>query len=411
MPTRRFISPLRLALMWLAVLLAATSVPASAHPMSQSAVAVSVDDHGWRLRLVLPDDRLAVAMVQVGMVPDPGPGFTAFPTLSPDLVRHYVTARIAVRDADGRVWHGVVTRIVPPSAGSGGVIKAAAPVDASRPLDSSVGPNDWRVDVDLVPPSSGPVPSSIRLDYDVITHDIITHVAVVTLERDWANGVLPNAPRLIGQLVGEDREITVARGRGSLWESWLSMLKLGIQHILTGPDHIAFLVTILLTVPLFAAGGTWRPLDDRRQIVRNALWRISAFTLGHSLSLLAASLRWLPAGGALIEQLIAVSVAVSAIHALRPIFPRREAWIAGVFGIVHGMAFATVIAELNLATGQVVVATLWFNLGIELVQLGIAAVLLPLFYGLRHQRAEWWVRNILAGVALCAAVYWFVDRL
>lgn len=407
-PLRRAALLLRLAFVWLAVSLA---MPAAAHPMSQTAVAVSVRDQGWRLRLVLPDDRLAVAMIQAGLVPDPGPGFEAFPTLSADLVRRYVAQRISAKGPDGRPLRLAMTRIVAPAAGSGGIIKAAPPVDAAKPLDTSVGKNDWLVYVDLTPAPGVPNPASIRLSYDVITRDIITHVAVVTLEQDWANGIVPDAPRLIGQLEGEDRVITVARGHGSVWESWRSMLKLGVAHILTGPDHIAFLVTILLTVPLFAAGRKWQALDDRRQMVSNAAWRITAFTLGHSLSLLGASLRWFPPGGALVEQLIAVSVGVSALHALTPIFPRREAWIAGGFGIVHGLAFATAIAELNLATGQVVVATLWFNLGIELVQLGIAAVILPLLYWSRHKRIEPWGRGALASVAFAAACVWFVQRL
>lgn len=389
----------------------AQAVPACAHPMSQSAVAVGVRDGSWRLRLVLPDDRLAVAMVQVGMVPDPGPGFVAYPKLSPDLVRRYVGARIGAIGTDGRPWRVGIVRLVAPAAGSGGNIKAASPVDATKPLDNSVGSNDWLVYVDLVPPAGEATPQAVRLRYDVITRDIITHIAVVTLEQDWQNGVLPTNPRLIGQLEGDDRTVTVTRGRGSVWESWRSMLSLGIEHILTGLDHLAFLVTILITVPLFAAGATWQPLDDRRQVVRNALWRITAFTAGHSISLLGASLGWFPPGGALVEQLIAVSVGVSALNALRPVFPRREAWVAGGFGIVHGLAFATAISELHLATAQVVVATLWFNLGIELVQVAIAAVILPLFFWWRHKPVERWVRFVLAGVALGTAIYWFITRI
>jgi hypothetical protein len=85
--------------------------------------------------------------------------------------------------------------------------------------------------------------------------------------------------------------------------------------------------------------------------------------------------------------------------------------VAGGFGLVHGMAFATVIREMALSTRQVVAATLGFNLGIELVQLGLVIVVLPALLAIRKSRWEPWVRLTIAVVALVAALIWAVQRL
>jgi hypothetical protein len=78
-----------------------------------------------------------------------------------------------------------------------------------------------------------------------------------------------------------------------------------------------------------------------------------------------------------VEVLIAVSIFVSALHAVRPLFPRREAYVAGFFGLIHGLAFATTLDLLGLSTPQRLSALLGFNLGIEAMQLAVVAAVLP----------------------------------
>jgi hypothetical protein len=374
-----------------ALLLLFTSVfgqRAMAHAMSQTQVDIRADEPGWHLHLTLPDDRLAAAFIQAGLVPDPGPGFTRYPTLQPEAVRRYVDSRIVATSPDGKRW----------------TVKAGP---ASVPTATF---NEWQIDVALTPPA-GEASAPFTLDYGVILHEDIAHVAVVTITQDWQGGVVSGASRLLGSLQGEHGKITVDHGDGNAWKSWFSLVLLGVHHILEGVDHLAFLATLLLTVTLVNVGRRWKPLDSVRPVLGNTLWRVTAFTIGHSLSLLATSLDWLPPAGQGIEVLIALSVAVSALHAIVPLYPRREAWVAGGFGLVHGMAFATVIREMALSTRQVVAATLGFNLGIELVQLGLVIVVLPALLAIRTSRWEPWVRLTIAVVALVAALIWAVQRL
>lgn len=378
-----------------------------AHPMPDSQVSVRVQAHKWRLHLVLPNDRLAMALISTARIPDPGPGFTVYPDLPHAVIARYLVENIHLHTQGGRDWPLQVASIAGPG-----------------------GPKmEWTIDVDAAVPAQSD-PQAAILDYDVIIRHVIPDAAIVALDQDWSGGQLPGQPRLLGKLEEDQRSIVINRAESGSWRALGSMVVLGIWHIAQGADHIAFLLTILLTVGLvarpLARTGTiasnnqpasafvrreWVCEGGRRRTLHDTLWRVSAFTGGHTLSLLATSLGLLPQAGQGIEILIAISVAVSAAHALVPLFPRRETWIAGGFGLIHGMAFATTIRELGLSTGQTLAATLAFNIGIELAQLGIVALVLPNLVLLRETRAEPWVRRILALGALALALVWIAQRL
>ncbi|NKJ44526.1 HupE/UreJ family protein [Novosphingobium sp. SG720] len=360
----------------------------SAHPMPDSQVSVRIQAHHWRVHLVLPNDRLAMALIATGGVPDPGPGFTAYPALPHPAIAHYVVHNMHLHTPNGADWPLRVVGIAGPA-----------------------GPRlEWTVDVDATVPL-GLDPRTAVLDYDVIIRHVIPDAAIVALDQDWGGGVLPGEPVLLGKLSEDQRSIAIARHDGGSWQALGGMVVLGLWHILEGADHIAFLLTLLLTVGLVAQGQRWAVAPGRRRVLHDVLWRVSAFTAGHTLSLLATSLGLLPQAGRTIEVLIALSVAISAAHALVPLFPRREAWIAGGFGLVHGMAFATAIRDLGLSTGQTVAATLAFNLGIELAQLGIVAIALPTLLLLRPTAAGPWVRHALGAGALVLALVWMAQRI
>ena len=378
-------------LCWLPLLLLLAALfPASAraHPMPDSGVAVRMHEGRWLMRLTLPFDRLAMALISTGRIADPGPGFVTYPVPPEQAVRDYVLANIHLASADGKPWQLRVLSLGKPAANA----------------------RNWTVDVEATAPA-GHDPRRARLGYDVIIRDVIPDAAIVSVDQDWQGGVLPGHPRVLGTLERDQRTIVIDRAEGTGLSALVAMIALGIEHIAEGADHIAFLVTLLLTAPLAAYAGNWMAERDNRRVLGNTFWRVTAFTVGHTLSLLATSLGLLPAAGQGVEVLIALSVAISAAHALMPIYPRREAWIAGGFGLIHGMAFATAIRELELSTGQTVLATLGFNLGIELAQLAIVAVVMPVLLMLRGRSVEPYVRRSVALVALAAALWWACSRM
>lgn len=190
-----------------------------------------------------------------------------------------------------------------------------------------------------------------------------------------------------------------------------SMFRLGMHHIAEGADHLLFLLTLLLPAPLLARQGRWSGIAQTSASLLRIVGVVTGFTLGHSVTLALAGLGLVRAPGDPVEVLIAVSILISAIHALRPLFPGREVAIAAFFGLIHGLAFASVLDQLGLSHWQRVVNLLGFNLGIELVQLVVIAATLPSLLLLSRTPAYALLR--IAG-ALCAgfaALAWIAERL
>lgn len=190
-----------------------------------------------------------------------------------------------------------------------------------------------------------------------------------------------------------------------------SMFRLGMHHIAEGADHLLFLLTLLLPAPLLARQGRWNGTAQTSASLVRIVGVVTGFTLGHSVTLALAGLGLVRVPGNPVEVLIAVSILVSAIHALRPIFPGREVAIAAFFGLIHGLAFANVLDQLGLSHWQRVVNLLAFNLGIEVVQLIVIAATLPSLLLLSRTPAYAPLRIAGALFAGGAALAWIAERL
>ena len=178
--------------------------------------------------------------------------------------------------------------------------------------------------------------------------------------------------------------------------SWLRFLWMGIEHILTGYDHLVFLFGLVLV------GGRLKAI----------VAVITAFTLAHSITLALATLDvWAPSPR-FVEPAIALSIAYVGVENFFVQNAERRWRITFPFGLVHGFGFAGALREIGLPRAQVPEALVLFNLGVETGQLAVLAVLLPLIYWLR--RFDWFrgraVQVLSASVAL-AGLAWFVHRL
>ena len=186
------------------------------------------------------------------------------------------------------------------------------------------------------------------------------------------------------------------RGMGEIARAYLV---LGVEHILSGVDHLMFVASLLFLVGF------------RRKLI----WTISAFTLAHSLTLACAALGWLTLRSAPVEASIALSivlVAAEALHTRETIARRLPALVAFLFGLVHGLGFAGALKDIGLPQSHLATALLSFNLGVETGQLMAVAVAwaawglvhklpaaqrarVPLLYGIGSVAAFWsWVRIV-----------------
>ncbi len=190
-----------------------------------------------------------------------------------------------------------------------------------------------------------------------------------------------------------------------------SMFRLGMRHIAEGTDHLLFLLALLLPAPLLVSGSHWAGFAGGRHAVMQILKVVTAFTLGHSITLALAALGLVRVPSRPIEVFIAFSILVSAAHALRPLFPGREAGIAAGFGLMHGLAFAATLQNLGLGWGERVVSILGFNLGIETMQLMVVSALMPSLVLLSRTNAYSFLRIGGALFAMFASAGWLAERL
>ncbi len=277
-------------------------------------------------------------------------------------------------------------------------------------LDTLKGQTDLIATFTATPPR-GVSGRRFQLAYDGVIDRVPNHMVLILAQSDFAGGTLHDNPKMLGALQGARTVLDVDLGEASRWSGFAASLRLGMSHIAAGYDHLLFLLSLLLPAPLLASGGRWAGTAGRRQTVRHLALIISAFTLGHSVTLIGgAFFNWrLPSQP--VEIGIALSILISSIHAARPLFPGREALVAGGFGLIHGLAFATVIGSFALEPLDKAVAILGFNLGIELVQLAVVAVVLPLLLFLAARPL--YKRFRLGGAVLAgaASLFWLWQRI
>ncbi|MBL7817461.1 MAG: HupE/UreJ family protein [Saprospiraceae bacterium] len=266
-------------------------------------------------------------------------------------------------------------------------------------------------------PPTGANSRQFILNYDVVMHQVVTHSALVSIRQDWETGVVAEHPAEVGIIAVEPRNnqifpLVISLESKGLWGGFWSMVGLGRKHISEGTDHLLFLLVLLLAAPLLVSGKKWGNFGGTRYAFMRLLKIITAFTIGHSLTLLAGAVGWLRLPSQPIEVLIAFSILISAIHAIRPIFPNRETFVAAGFGLIHGLAFANTLSDLDLNATAMTLSILGFNIGIELQQLLVVALTVPSLILLSQQPKIYDIVRIgSATLAALAASAWIIERI
>jgi len=171
-------------------------------------------------------------------------------------------------------------------------------------------------------------------------------------------------------LLGADAPAVTVQFAGA--PAFTHYVALGAGHLAGGLDHVLFLLGLFLLSGAVAGG---------RERARALLVTATAFTAGHSVTLGAAALGFVPLPQAVAEALIAATVLALALELARPataragLLRRRPAAMAGAFGLVHGLGFAGALREIGVPPADLPLALLGFNLGIELAQLALLAAL------------------------------------
>ena len=224
----------------------------------------------------------------------------------------------------------------------------------------------------------------------------------VMLTARWADGssarqFFPRTRAVIEVPLG-----ALHAGSGSIAGAARRYLDLGIEHILLGIDHLLFVLGLLLLVR-----GPWMLIKT-----------ITAFTLAHSITLALATLGFVAVPSRPVDAAIALSIMFLGAEILRarqgrPGLAARRPWIvAFAFGLLHGLGFAGALTALGLAPGEIPLALLFFNVGVEIGQLSFVGACLALAWALHQLRVSWprWAAPLPAYAIGTIAAFWFIER-
>ena len=233
-------------------------------------------------------------------------------------------------------------------------------------------------------------PGALAIDTNLFPYDPIHQTFVNVYEE----GELRQ--QLIFNASSEEYTYYLGTTQGAL-EVMKTFIPSGIHHIMIGPDHILFLVGLLLL------GGTWMSLVKI----------VTAFTIGHSITLSLAALNLVTPPSGIVEPAIALSIVfVGADNLVRGDGRDLRGWVALVFGLVHGFGFANVLREFGLPSEALGWSLFSFNVGVEIGQLAIVLLVASGLAAIRRYSDRLRYRVAFAGsvVVIAAGTYWFVQR-
>jgi hypothetical protein len=194
-------------------------------------------------------------------------------------------------------------------------------------------------------------------------------------------------------------------------QQFLAFCAEGIWHIWIGFDHILFLLALLLPAVLYRENKQWNAVREFAPAFWSVLKIVTAFTIAHSITLSLATLGVVSLPSRLVESTIAASVVIAALNNVFPLFSERRWAMAFLFGLIHGFGFASVLSDLGLPQDALFLTLIGFNIGVEVGQLAIVAIFLPIAFILR--RGLFYRKVVLIGGSLliaALALAWFIER-
>jgi len=235
--------------------------------------------------------------------------------------------------------------------------------------------------------------------------------ALLLVANDWDRGIVDNEAEHLLRFTPDSRSQEVSFGDASSWNNFTASVATGLNHIREGPDHMLFIFALMLPSVLVWS-TSWKPVSG----FLSSLWRVTKimtmFTLAHSVTFTLAGIGAVPTPSSRVtETIIALSIAATALHNLRPIFRDREWSIAFVFGLFHGFGFASLVQSLDVSTKTQLVSLVGRNVGIELGQLLVVLLVFPSLYLLRVTRAYLPLFRVACVALIIVSIGWMLERM
>ncbi|MGV3612209.1 MAG: HupE/UreJ family protein [Fluviicola sp.] len=368
---------------FLALLLSFVS---SAHAMPHSIMLLDIRKDGIHAKLSLPMKEFRMLHPVIDLQKEHKPAIKR----KDGWMNDYLLDHLSINDTEGNLWK-------------------------IRIDNRHVSHNELTYNLWLQPP----VGSSLRdftLNYDALIHRFEEHKLFLKVSSDWYGGMKnqDETNRDLGilmadPLTGDLKPLEVhLEHQGSSWNGFKVFVGLGMEQIKSGTDHLLFLVILMLSTALSARNGRWTRGEGTTKIVGRVLKIGVAFTIGYSLSLILGAAHWMMLPKRAAEIAIALTILAAAFHALRPIFPRKEGLVAVIFGLIHGLGFASAIADLSLDGERLLYSTLGFCIGVGLMLLFILLCIVPWFVLVSKYTLYKGIRIGASSFAILASLSWIV---
>ncbi len=358
------------------------SLLTAARAMPDSRVWIDPTEGGMRLTLHLPLGELEAAFGQpLAAAPD-----QVLPRHREALSR-YLLDHVSV-SSSGVFWQAATPRLA--VIGDDAAARLEAVIELSTPAGADAG--------------------SPKLLYDVIDHAVAAHHAQVFLRGGEAG-----APFVVlGEFNERRASLAVPLAEPNALAGALRLFKDGAREVAGDADHLLFLLLLLVVVPLTAtaAAGRWGAARTPRAALRRTALLVLAFALGRSAALGLGGTGIVEPSMPIVAIVAALSIAVAALHALRPLFVGGELEFALVFGLAHGFAVSGDLSGAGLSLGPHAMALAAYTLGIEAMQLLLVVAVVPPLIALARAvpRAYAPLRRAVARVGIAFALLWLVER-
>ncbi|MGI9643753.1 MAG: HupE/UreJ family protein, partial [Ilumatobacteraceae bacterium] len=368
------------------------AAPADAHRNDESYIYLDIieDDVRGNVQMPYPDIRQVLGLELVGTADDVRAELDA----NLGLLQTYAAERTTL-GTDGVVWaltfsgFDVLVDEDVPENGLGYVI---------LPFVVGLG--------------GGDVPPMIDVEFTPFLDEIPDRNNIGLIANYWEGGYLGGEANELAVFTSDSPQGVIDLGNPSQWKNFRASMDLGIDHIRTGPDHIFFIFVLLLPSVLILVAGVWYPSPSFGRSLVRVLIVATMFTLAHSITFTLAGLDLVPLPPArFTESLIALSIAIAALHNLKPILGHREWIIAFVFGLFHGLGFAGFVEQLDISRSTKLVSLLGRNAGIEIGQAVIVLITFPALFLLSRTRVYRPFFVITTSLLAVISSVWVVERL
>lgn len=275
--------------------------------------------------------------------------------------------------------------------------------------------------------NSEQLPDNLLVTFSSFVDEISNTRNLLTMEYNWKAGLINNEAMFALDFTEGDVTKTLDLTDKSMWKGFVAMIKQGVWHIWIGLDHILFLLALILpsvvrrlrtdsgnSVTEAKESGfikwNWIPVERFKPAFFYILKIVTFFTIAHTITLSLAALKIIDLPSQLVESIIAFSIGLAAYHNIRPIFKGKDWVIAFVFGLFHGFGFASVLGELGFKGEFLTLSLLGFNIGVEIGQIVIIALIFPFLFLIRKLRLYPRFLVFLSIILIVISLYWFTER-